>query len=157
MQWAHQYLDFFDWKLPNRIPFFHRSGLRDQKISLLQDVPATKAQEFRRYREANIDLCPSVFDRVIAVSECTRSVLIKFGLSAEYVDTLYIGTRHASIYPTSRKKLPTARAVHIGYLGYARHDKGFYFFLACFEAMPDSIAADIEVTVAAKIDLSIDD
>lgn len=149
-RFVYKHLDGLASELTNRIPFRRREDSLDQPIPLPAPSLAAKAPEFRRYREANANLCASVFDRVIAVSARTREVLIQRGLPPERIDILYIGTQHEDVYRESFKKLPSAGRVHLGYIGYARHDKGFFFLLDCLEAIPDLVSHEITVTLAVR-------
>lgn len=112
-------------------------------------TPAS-ASSYVGFRKSNIDLCQNVFDRVLAVSDRTRDVLIGRGVPAEQVAVSYIGTAHKRAYLTSEKLKDIGTALHIGYIGYMTRDKGFQFLLECLQQIPTNLAAGMMVTIAAK-------
>lgn len=107
------------------------------------------AAPFRAYRETNLELCRTVFDRVIAVSARTRDVLVSNGLNRDSVAVSYIGTAHHKRFTEATRKLTVGDRLHIAYLGYMRSDKGFFFFMECLHLIPDDMAARMAITIAA--------
>lgn len=110
-----------------------------------------KAVKYRRYREENILLVGDVFDKVIAVSERTRRVLVARGVPADKVDVSYIGTAHHAMFLKSRKITDAQKHVHIAFLGYMRADKGFYFLLDALSSLGEEWAKHVSLTIAAPI------
>ena len=123
-----------------------RSDGTDQTVSLT----ASPASAYAAYRQTNIALFEHLFDRVLAVSQRTRDVLVAKGVAASTLSVSYIGTAHQETYLNSRKITDIGDALHVGYIGYMTRDKGFYFMLDCLEAIPDAVASGMIVTVAAK-------
>lgn len=111
----------------------------------------SKSAQYQIYRQLNVELCLNEVDGVLAVSKRTAEILTAAGVPQSKIHVSYIGTRHFERSRTAQRIKNFAPNLHIAYLGYARHDKGFYFFLDCLEAMRDEIAAQLSVTVAAKI------
>ena len=107
-----------------------------------------KAARYARFRQTNIDLCASVFDVVLAVSERSRKVLIDRGVPAGKIAVSYIGTAHAKVFAHAQRKRSVAPGLHIAYLGYMRAGKGFFFLDSLF-SIPDHLARDISITIAA--------
>jgi glycosyltransferase involved in cell wall biosynthesis len=112
---------------------------------------AEKAAKYRRYREENIRLVREVFDRVIAVSERTRQVLVERGVPAERVDVSYIGTAQYPAFLRSRKITDAQDHIHIAFLGYMRADKGFYFLLDALFSLHEEWAKRVSLTIAAPL------
>jgi glycosyltransferase involved in cell wall biosynthesis len=110
-----------------------------------------KARDYARYREENITLCAEVFDRVLAVSERTRDVLARRGVPQEKLAVCYIGTAHAGRFQHARRITKAGDPLHIGYLGYMRRDKGFYFLLEALKSLPESWSSRLRVTIAAPV------
>jgi glycosyltransferase involved in cell wall biosynthesis len=110
-----------------------------------------KAAKYRRYREENIRLVRDVFDRVIAVSERTRQVLVDRGMPADRVDVSYIGTAQYPTFLKSRKITVAQDHVHITFLGYMRADKGFYFLLDALFSLREEWAKRVSLTIAAPL------
>ena len=105
---------------------------------------------FVKYRRANIEICATVFDVVLAVSERTRNVILARGMHPENVSVSYIGTAHKAIFDKAVKITGIGDGLHIAYLGYMRRNKGFYLLLHALEMLPDHVARRITLTVAAK-------
>ena len=111
-----------------------------------------EAPAYALQRETNIDLTRCVFDRVLAVSRRTRDVLVSRGVAPSDCDVMYIGTRHWSRLAESARKFPRPGALHLGYLGYARKDKGFFVLLEALRLLPEAVARTCTLTVAARVD-----
>jgi glycosyltransferase involved in cell wall biosynthesis len=95
-------------------------------------------------------------DAVIAVSEQVKNVATKFGIDPSIIVTSYIGTKMAESYSppdleSLQSRLQAKNTIRIGYLGYMRKDKGFYFLLDALETMPDELTGRIDITIAAKM------
>jgi glycosyltransferase involved in cell wall biosynthesis len=112
---------------------------------------AEKAAKYRRYREENIRLVRDVFDRVIAVSERTRQVLVDRGVPPERVDVSYIGTAQYPTFLKSPKITDAQDHVHMAFLGYMRPDKGFYFLLDALFSLHEEWAKRVSLTIAAPL------
>ncbi len=108
---------------------------------------------YRRRREAVTGLINAHADVILAVSERAGAVATRFGLSADKLAVEYIGTRHASKYAETAPApsvLAPDGTLTLGYLGYMRRDKGFYFLLDALEAMPAKLAERVHVVIAAR-------
>jgi len=85
-----------------------------------------------------------------------KNVAAKFGIDPSIIVTSYIGTKMAESYSPPdleylKSRLQAKNTIRIGYLGYMRKDKGFYFLLDALETMPDELAGRIDITIAAKM------
>lgn len=107
--------------------------------------------DYSLFRSLNLELCLNVFDKVLAVSNRTREVLVMNGVSPSKIAVSYIGTKHFPAFMASKKTCTLGDGLHLAYLGYMRADKGFYFFLDCLEALPVRDASNITVTIAASL------
>ncbi|MFD0859914.1 glycosyltransferase [Roseovarius aquimarinus] len=89
---------------------------------------------------------------VLCVSDAVRTLAERYGISAELTRTGYIGTRAAELFAQTAPapKLPKSALLTLGFLGYMRRDKGFYFLLGALEALPAQIARRIKLVVAAR-------
>ena len=105
---------------------------------------------YRNYRLANIELCATVFDTVLAVSQRTRDVLLARGMQPDNVAVSYIGTAHRAAFETCVRITGIGDGLHIAYLGYMRRNKGFYLLLRALASLPDEVAGKDTLTVAAK-------
>ena len=105
---------------------------------------------YRIFRQRNVELCNQVFDQVLAVSKRTSDILSAYGVRPSRMAVSYIGTSHKSAF-LKAKKIESFEVLHLGYFGYARRDKGFFFFLDALESLPANIASQVELTVAASI------
>ncbi|MEM1430661.1 MAG: glycosyltransferase [Pseudomonadota bacterium] len=108
---------------------------------------------FRRRRETIARLLNDNADRILAVSARAADVAARFGLSREKMAVSYIGTRHAELFENTVPKpnlLAEDGTLALGYLGYMRRDKGFFFLLDALEAMPSRMASRIHLIIAAR-------
>lgn len=104
-------------------------------------------------REVFVKNLNECFDTILCVSNRVREIYRQYGVDAAKLRVNYIGTRHAPIFHrTDEKKGPVFKddgRFNIAYLGYARHDKGFFFLLDALEWLPESTARKIGVIIAA--------
>ena len=105
---------------------------------------------YRNFREMNIEICDTVFDHVLAVSERTKQVMLAQGIRPHNVSVSYIGTAHKAIFDQAVRITSIGDQLHIAYLGYMRRSKGFNLLLDVLEMLPDAVARRISLTVAAK-------
>ncbi len=127
--------------------------------ALLDPADAARFAARRRHFVAALN---TYVDRVLTVSERVGELAVGFGVDAAKVRTLYIGTRFAdgthpaadaAGSPANRQRpLPGNGGLRIGYLGYMRRDKGFYFFEKALKEMPEELASRLAVTIAARIE-----
>ena len=108
-----------------------------------------KALIYKTFRETNIRLSESLFDRVLAVSKRTKEVLVDRGVPADQIDVSYIGTAHYEKSLAASRRTDFGERLHILYLGYMRSDKGFFFFMECLHRIPERISKQLDVTIAA--------
>ncbi len=106
------------------------------------------AGRYRQRRTLAVEYVNRHVDVVHAVSDRVRAIAVDFGVDAAKVVTSYIGTRCAERFDRSRVVRRHDGVLHLGYLGYLRPDKGFYFLVESLERMPSDLAARIAVTVA---------
>lgn len=107
---------------------------------------------FASRRTRMIDLINSHCDLVLCVSDRVRQIAEGYGLSPALLRTSYIGAREATLYDQTRPKpMPSGekQILTLGFLGYMRRDKGFFFLLDALEAMPDTMLSRLGLTVAA--------
>lgn len=117
-------------------------------------APVTDAgAAFAARRAAMVSLINTHTDAVLCVSDRVRQIAAHHGLAPEKLHTSYIGTTEAGKWQTTQPKprmLRTDGTSRLAYLGYMRRDKGFFFLLDALEALPDTLAASLRLTVAAK-------
>lgn len=103
---------------------------------------------YQAYRSTNVCSINRYIDVVLAVSIKVSEVAKSYGIDPTKVVVSYIGTSAAS--HSKPQKVKKVGNLHIGYLGYAREDKGFHFLLRTLEAIPPEVAGKIELLLAAK-------
>ena len=104
-------------------------------------------------RKTIVELLNRNCDRVLCVSESVRKLAEVHGLHSNLLLTQYIGTSVAEQFERNTSRpwlLHSDGTVSIGYLGYMRRDKGFFFLLSALEELPDDVAKRIRLVVAAK-------
>lgn len=132
---------------------------RKAPAALNSDGPDAHAQttddgaQFADRRRRMIQLINSYCDRVLCVSDAVRQLAAQYGITPDLLTTDYIGTKAAQVWQTTQPR-PQVRAndgtLSLGYLGYMRRDKGFFFLLDALEAMPDAMAARLRLVIAAR-------
>lgn len=104
-------------------------------------------------RKAMIAALNQHCDRVLCVSDAVRDLAVSFGIEPDIAVTSYIGTQQAQAFAqTSPRPVPRADdgTLTLAYLGYMRHDKGFFFLLDTLEDLPPDLASRIRLVVAAR-------
>ena len=111
-----------------------------------------RADAFAQRRARMIGLINTQCDRVLCVSDAVRVLAERYGIDPGLTQVSYIGTRAAELFESSEqsKKIGPFQTLTLGYLGYMRHDKGFFFLLDALEELPVEEAAHIHVVVAAR-------
>ncbi|MGO4909636.1 glycosyltransferase [Pseudorhodobacter sp. W20_MBD10_FR17] len=91
-------------------------------------------------------------DYVLCVSDAVRVLAQRYGILPELTRTSYIGTRAAALFgmPSLPAERPVKKTLTLGYLGYMRRDKGFFFLLDALEALPAGVAAQVCIVIAAR-------
>lgn len=108
---------------------------------------------FGARRARMIDAINAGCDRVLCVSDRVRQIAAHHGVQEDILETSYIGTVQAEAYQHTQPRPSLLRAdgtLGLGYLGYMRRDKGFFFLLDALEALPDDLAARLHLLAAAR-------
>lgn len=124
-----------------------------QEVSVLEPhIGVARAGAFAARRADMIALINTHCDRVLCVSDAVRILAQRYGIAPELTCTNYIGTRAAEIYDETTPAQDAAgkQILTLGYLGYMRRDKGFFFLLDALEALPVPIAARLRIVIAAR-------
>ena len=109
--------------------------------------------EFAQRRRDFVDLINAHCDLVLCVSDRVGALAERHGIRPEILRTSYIGTNQAEKFRTTRPRETILRpdgTLSLGYLGYMRRDKGFYFLLEALEQLPEAIAGRLHLVVAAR-------
>lgn len=119
------------------------------KIYPFKGVKNKLTHEDRRKKFVN--LINENVDEVLAVSQRVKLIAIKMGIDKEKVSVQYIGTRHAEYANQYKNIMKHNGYLTLGYLGYMRRDKGFYFLLEALKKIPENMAKRISLIIAAPI------
>jgi glycosyltransferase involved in cell wall biosynthesis len=113
---------------------------------------ASLATGFAARRAAMTTLINANCDHVLCVSDAVGRLAVRYGITPALLTTSYIGTLAAAQFEHTAPALqiPKNKTLTLGYLGYMRRDKGFFFLLDALEALPADIAARIRIVVAAR-------
>lgn len=106
------------------------------------------AHYFLNRRQEFIQTINENCDVILTVSKRVADICLNFGIKKELLKVSYIGTAHYSKYLDSQPK--GGGISTIAYLGYMRKDKGFEFFIDALRKVPEDIAKNINIVVAAK-------
>lgn len=142
-------------------PFISLAGIKKRVDQKRSDERYKKKEVFHRVsgipfverREKIITMINDNCDVVLAVSDRVREICLGYGINADIVKTDYIGTKFSELYektPTPVGSMLTNGKLNLSYLGYMRKDKGFYFFVDALCHMPQHIAENINLIIAAK-------
>ena len=116
-------------------------------------VLESPAKRFRNRREQVVAQMNASCDRVLCVSQRVRTVATRYGVSPELLETLYIGSPQAEKFAETEPRpslLKDDGTLTLGYLGYMRRDKGFYFLLDALDALPMQLAERIHLVICAR-------
>ncbi|KAA8606127.1 glycosyltransferase [Salipiger aestuarii] len=119
---------------------------------VLERLEARNAKFAKRRRDM-ATLINTHCDSVLCVSHRVGEVAARYGIAPDLLETSYIGTRHADKFAQTRPAvtlLGDDGLLTMGYLGYMRRDKGFFFMLEALEGMPDALAARIRLVIASR-------
>jgi glycosyltransferase involved in cell wall biosynthesis len=108
---------------------------------------------FARRRRDFTALINAHCDAVLCVSGRVAAIAAHYGIRPEILHTSYIGTNQAAKFAETAPRPSILRpdgTLALGYLGYMRRDKGFYFLLETLEKMPRRLAERLHVIVAAR-------
>ena len=114
---------------------------------------AVKAETFRARRADMIARINRYCDRVLCVSERVREIAEAYGIASERLETCYVGTPEAQMFDKTQPRdmiVGNDGILRLGYFGYMRTDKGFFFLLDALEEMPRDLAKQIHLLVAAR-------
>ena len=75
--------------------------------------------------------------------------MITNDVKPEIIKTSYIGTKFAE-NAMNKNRTDKTSPFTIAFMGYARIDKGFWFLIKCLKNIPEDIAKNIKVVLAAK-------
>ena len=104
-------------------------------------------ENYVAYRRHNVQMLNKYADKILAVSDRVRQIMIEHGCDANKVITSYIGTKFAE-KELRHSVAQTVTPFTIAYLGYERIDKGFFFFVDALSKLDRVIAQNINVVLA---------
>ena len=116
-------------------------------------LPPPDGTPFAQRRARMVDLINTHCDAVLCVSGRAATVAARHGIDPARLHTCYIGTNQAEKFRETAPRASLLGAdgtLTLGYLGYMRHDKGFFFLLDALEALEAEMAARIRLLVAAR-------
>ncbi len=130
------------------IPELKKKNITDSLKNPDKDDPDV----YRYFFEQNRNYFNRYMDKMIAVSQRTKEVLINHGYLQEKIDVVYVGTEVAkrSVSKKSNRNRKVSDSLKIVYVGYPRKDKGFCFFVDALEKMPEEISRRLNVTIVAR-------
>jgi glycosyltransferase involved in cell wall biosynthesis len=152
MRVARRLVRFYQSRHPNK-PAEKLPNRKGNPNRLLRKVEA-QSLKFKRRRDDIVALINRHCDTILCVSERVGDVAVKFGISPDLIQTSYIGTKHAEKF---QQTSPAANLIKpdgtltLAYLGYMRHDKGFFFLLDALEALPAKTAKRINMVIASRL------
>lgn len=143
--------------------FYQRRFGRRPELPPQDDAPQARGplhrvetpnKPFQRRRAAMSELINTHCDAVLCVSDRVGEVARHFGIAPGLIHTSYIGSPHAAKFDETHPRETLARpdgTLTLGYLGYMRRDKGFFFLLDALEKLPLKLSRRIELVIAARL------
>lgn len=119
-----------------------------KSASALKPLVGSACNIFSDFRSLNVAYANKYFDHIIAVSRQVKEIAYTYGIQKEKLLELYIGTVAASNSCTPRNY--NGKLLRVGYLGYARADKGFNSLLEALTMLSLESAAKMDIILAAK-------
>lgn len=139
-----------------KIRFFYRHILKNiiPQKKQRENIPQFKSFQnqsfqYKNYVETLVTKINQNIDELISVSQRTKEVVCKRGIRNSHHSVLYIGTKFAEL-PYKNKEFSNTEDITIAYIGYMRHDKGYYYLLYLLEKIDINIARKINFIVAAR-------
>lgn len=111
------------------------------------------ATDFAKRRKSMVASINTHCDRVLCVSQAVWKIAEGHGISSDLLHLSYIGTDQAHHFETTEPRTSIVDedgVLRLGYLGYMRRDKGFFFLLDALEAMPNAVLSKLHLVVAAR-------
>ena len=113
-------------------------------------APVSPGSAFAARRAAMVGAVNAGCDAVLCVSDAVRDMAMSHGLEPDLLQTCYIGTAQAEAWArTAPRPLPDG-PLTLGYLGYMRRDKGFFFLLDALDGAPDALRGRLRRVGAAR-------
>ena len=122
-----------------------------RKIAAKQSICSTANDPnsvYAKYRTQNVAAANQCFDGIFAVSRQVAAIAQFYGIHKDKLIVDYIGTEAASKQHPPKKI--TGEFLSVGFLGYARADKGFDAFIAALESLPQQATLRMDILLAAK-------
>lgn len=111
------------------------------------------AAGFSGRRAQMVDLINRHCDQVLCVSKAVQRLAVGFGINPDLAQVSYIGTRAAESFHRTKPRgriVADDATLTLGFLGYMRRDKGFFFLLDALEALPPETLCRLRLVVAAR-------
>lgn len=116
------------------------------------DASLKEVMMFRAFREQDVQAINQYMDTVLCVSRRVQAIAQHMGVRPELTQVSYIGTAFAETQKMQSAYPYTGGILTLAYMGYMRHDKGFYFLLEALEQMPADLAGQLDIVIAARYD-----
>ncbi len=113
-----------------------------------------QAAGFVQRRAEMVRLINENCDNVLCVSDRVGEIAAAHGIDPSLLHTSYIGSEQAECFARTRPRpslLQPDGTLTLGYLGYMRRDKGFFFLLDALERLPEELSRKIRLLVAARV------
>ncbi len=116
-------------------------------------TPTAQGEWFYERRTKMINLINTYCDRVLCVSDRVCDIAKQYGIDPDKAVTSYIGSRESDRYLETAPRaslLADNDKLRLGFLGYMRADKGFFFLVDALQSLPDDLAKRVHLLVAAR-------
>lgn len=129
--------------------------LKPQTVKKQVDASVNNHEQatiFADFRELNVSYINQYIDVVLCVSRRVREIAVHMGINPKKAKVSYIGSAFAEHQASESQKSYSGGILKMAYMGYMRHDKGFYFLLDALEHMKPELAKKVAIIIAARFD-----
>lgn len=135
------------------------SALLDEKYEKDEEMYDTEllqrqlGQYFQKYRKSFVNIINGNIDVVLVVSKRVGFIAEKMGINKNIIEISYIGSSAVKSNGkeiAQRKDYDAQKPLTIAYLGYRRPEKGYDFFVKVLSSIPQDVAKQIRVVIAAR-------
>lgn len=133
-----------------RFPFkLFSKFFKGRSLKYIGSFDKMNPMDYVEYRKHNLEIINKYADKVLAVSDRVRKIMLEHGYDQQKVVTSYIGTKFAE-QELGHSVATKTKPFTIAYLGYERVDKGYFFLIDALSKLNKEVASNINVVLAVK-------
>lgn len=122
----------------------------EEKRPLTKSETDMMGECLKKYREIFVGTLNEFMDTILAVSNRVMEIAVEKGIRKDKIRVSYIGTRAADFAKKSCNHIDSDAILSVIFMGYQRHDKGFFFLMDVLNKIDKETAEKIDLTIAAR-------